>query len=103
MLGSIDDAFLSLGEAAKQSIYLHIESNYKIPRNEIPENLKQFHEGLEKIFGIGASYLEILIMKNLYAKIGHNFTMEKNNQLEFVKYVEATKRSFINDDPETKN
>jgi len=95
LLGSIDDALGSLGESAKQSVYIHIERNCRIARNEIPENLSQFQEGLEKIFGMGARLLEILIMKNLYSKIGHSFDMDKNQQLEFIKYVNAAKLSFL--------
>ena len=94
LLDSIDDALGALGESAKQSVYSHIERNYKVARNEIPENLQQFQEGLEKIFGIGARLIEILIMKNLYAKIGHSFVMEKNRQLEFIKYVNAARLNF---------
>ena len=103
LLGSIDDALGSLGESAKQSVYHHIERNYKVPRNEIPANLQQFQEGLEKIFGIGATLIEILIMKNLYAKIGHSFNMEKNQQLEFIKYVNVARQSFLKECHEEEN
>jgi len=95
LLGSIDDALGSLGESAKQSVYSHIERNYKVVRNEIPANLQQFQEGLEKIFGIGARLIEILIMKNLYAKIGHPLVMEKNQHLEFIKYVNVARLSCL--------
>lgn len=95
LLGSIDDALGALGESAKQSVYIHIERNFRIARNEIPENLSQFQEGLEKIFGMGARLLEILIMKNLYSKIGHEFNMDKNQQLEFIRYVNAARLSFL--------
>ena len=95
LLGSIDDALGALGESAKQSVYIHIERNFRIARNEIPENLSQFQEGLEKIFGMGARLLEILIMKNLYSKIGHEFNMDKNQQLEFIRYVNAARSSFL--------
>jgi hypothetical protein len=95
LLVSIDEALLSLGESAKQSIYFHIENNFKVNRRDIPENLPLFQEGLEKIFGVGARFIEILIMKNLYGKVGRQFAMEKNEHLEFVKYVEAARRSFL--------
>jgi hypothetical protein len=95
LLGSIDEALISLGESAKQSIYFHIEKTFKVPRKEIPGHLQQFQEGLEKIFGVGARFIEILIMKNLYAKIGCPFNMEKNEQLEFIKYVDAASQSFL--------
>src|SRR4030042_1014154 len=95
LMSSIDEALLSLGESSKQSIYLHIEKIFKISRNEVPENLQKFQESLERIFGIGARFIEILKMKNLYAKIGCPLIMEKNEQLEFVKYVDAARQSFL--------
>jgi hypothetical protein len=95
LLSSIDQALISLGESVKLSIYFHFEKNFKVTRNEIPEHLQQFQEALEKIFGVGARFIEILIMKNLYAKIGCPLNMEKNEQLEFIKYVDAARQSFL--------
>jgi hypothetical protein len=95
LLVSIDEALLSLGDSARQSIYFHIEKNFKVKRDEIPENLENFQLALEKIFGIGSRYIEILIMKNLYAKVGCPQRMEKNQPLEFIKYVDAARQSFV--------
>ena len=94
LLSAIDEALSSLGESAKQSIYFHIETSH-VTRSKIPENLQEFQAGLEKIFGVGARFIEILIMKNLYAKIGQPLRMEKSDQLEFVEYVNAAKQSFL--------
>ncbi len=94
LLDSIDDAFLSLGEPVKKSIYYHIEQHFNVPRKEIPQNLPHFQEGLERIFGVGARFLEILIMKNLYAKTGCPLKIGQGKQLEFIKYVEAARKSF---------
>jgi len=99
LLVSIDEALVSLGESAKQSIYFHIENNFKVKRNDIPENLTLFQTGLEKIFGVGARFIEILIMKNLYGKVGRRFSVEKNQHLEFIKYVDAARQSFLEKHP----
>ncbi|MGF3523005.1 MAG: hypothetical protein ACQXXJ_07920 [Candidatus Bathyarchaeia archaeon] len=94
LLDSIDEAFLSLGESVRKSIYYNIEIKFKVPRHEIPQNLQGFQESLEKIFGVAARFLEILIMKNLYKKIGCPFTVNKTELLEFTKYVDAAKQNF---------
>jgi len=94
LLGSIDEALLSLGESARQSIYFHIERNYHVDREEIPQELEQFQTALERIFGIGARFIEILIMRRLYRKIGCPLSVEQNAQLEFLKYIEAARRDF---------
>jgi hypothetical protein len=93
LLEAIDEALNSLGESVKQSIYFHIENKF-VPKKDIPENIKDFQGGLEKIFGAGAQFIEILIMKNLHAKIGITLTVESDNPLEFVNYVNAAKQSF---------
>ena len=100
LLSAIDEALNSLGESVKQSIYFHIESKFSVTRNAIPANLVEFQGGLEKIFGTGARFIEILIMKNLHSKIGLPLIME-NEQLEFVKYVDAAKEGFLKKPHET--
>jgi hypothetical protein len=94
LLSAIDEALTSLGESVKQSIYFHIENKFSVARNEIPENLVEFQGGLEKIFGAGARFIEILIMKNLHSKIGRSLMME-SEQLEFVEYVDVVKEGFL--------
>ena len=102
LLSAIDEALTSLGESVKQSIYFHIEKKFSVARNEIPENLVEFQGGLEKIFGTGAQFIEILIMKNLHSKIGRPLIME-NAQLEFVKYVDVAKEGFLKKTHETES
>jgi hypothetical protein len=70
LLAAIDEALSSLGESVKTSIYFHLEETFNIKRWEIPLRINDFSNALEKIFGIGARHLEILFMKNLYAKVG---------------------------------
>lgn len=84
----------SLGKSVKQSIYFHIENEFKVAGKDIPENLEEFQEGLEKIFGAGARFIEILIMRNLHVKIGLPLKME-GEQLEFVEYIGLAKRGFL--------
>jgi hypothetical protein len=100
LIEAIDEALNSLGESVKQSIYFHIENKF-VAKQDIPENIKGFQGGLEKIFGAGAQFIEILIMKNLHAKIGITLTVESDNPLEFVNYVNAVKQSFSKKQPET--
>ncbi|MCJ7762344.1 hypothetical protein MUP38_02675 [Candidatus Bathyarchaeota archaeon] len=100
LLEAIDEALNSLGESVKQSIYFHIENKF-VTKQDIPENIKDFQGGLEKIFGAGAQFIEILIMKNLHAKIGITLSVESNDPLEFVNYVNAVKQSFSKKQPET--
>ena len=96
MLESVDEALTSLGDSAKQAIYFHLEDKFGIEKNQIPQRVEDFAEGLEKIFGIGAQFLEILIMKNLYERIGQPLEWDKRSkELIFAEYVAAARRSFL--------
>ena len=98
LVSAIDDALTSLGESVKQSIYFHIENKFNVARNEIPENLEEFQRGLEKIFGTGARFIEIWIMKNLHTKIGLPLKID-SKKLEFVEYIGVAKKSFLENAP----
>lgn len=95
LLEAVDEALASLGDSAKQAIYFHLENKFKIERNEIPERVEDFAEGLQKIFGVGAQILEILIMKKLYDRIGQPLEWDKSKELIFAEYVAAARRSFL--------
>jgi hypothetical protein len=95
LLCAIDEALNSLGKSVGQSIYFHMENKFSINRNEIPGNLQGFQGGLEELFGTGAQFIEILIMKNLHTRIGCPLAMEKSEQLEFTAYVGAAKQSYL--------
>jgi len=95
LIEAVDEALASLGESAKQSIYFHLENKFEIAKNDIPHRLKDFADGLEKIFGLGAHFIEILIMKNLFEKIGQPLEWNKSKELVFVDYVAAAKQSFL--------
>lgn len=69
LLEAIDEVLSSLGESPKTAIYYHLEEAFNIKRLEIPERFNDFSSALEQIFGVGATHLEILFMKSLYAKV----------------------------------
>lgn len=95
LLEAIDQALASLGDSAKQAIYFHIENKFDVARDEIPHSLEAFSKGLEKIFGAGARFLEILVMKELYKRIGEPLEWSESEQLMFAKYIAAARQSFL--------
>ena len=102
LIEAVDEGLASLGESAKQAIYFHLEASFKITKNEIPYRLEDFTDGLEKIFGLGAHFIEILIMKSLFEKIGQPLEWNQSKKLVFVEYVAAAKRSFLKRQKEVK-
>ena len=96
-LEAVDEAFSSLGDSAKQSIYFHLETRFSMRRDEIPNRLEDFENGLEKIFGAGTKFLEILIMKKLYELMEpkrRTMKWNEDKEFKFIDYVKASEQSF---------
>jgi len=96
LLEAVDEQLTSLGESSKQALYFHLERGFNIKKDEIPRKTEAFADAMEKIFGQGADFLEILIMKKLHSKIGLEVKMNTPN-LTFIEYVEAAKRCYSRD------
>jgi hypothetical protein len=95
LLQAIDEALNSLGKTVSQSTYKQLKEQFDINPQDIPTKTKDFQEGLEALFGKGARFIEILIIKNLYAKTGLPTILDKSETLEFVEYVDLSRRRFI--------
>lgn len=85
LLEAVEEGLSSLGDSPKQAIFFHLETSFEISKDNIPTNLTEFSKALEKIFGPGALYLEKLIAKRLYEKLGLEFEEVKN--WDFLEYV----------------
>jgi len=90
LLEAVEEGFSSLGDSPKQAIFFHLETSFKIRKDNIPTNLTEFARALEKIFGPGAFYLEKLIAKRLYEKLGLEF--EEVENWDFLEYVSNAKK-----------
>jgi len=90
LLAAVEESLSSLGDSPKQAILFHLEA---------PENITEFAKALEKIFGPGALYLEKLIVKRLYEKLGLEFEdVESRDFLECVDNVKKRlppKRGYV--------
>lgn len=97
LLDAVDSAFSSLGDSAKQSIYYHLDNKFKLSKNDIPCRIEDFEDGMEKIFGAGTRFLEVLIMKQLYEKLGTQVNVikwDESKDFKFVDYVKAAEQNF---------
>lgn len=90
LLEAVEEGISSLGDSPQQAIFFHLETSFKIRKDKIPENLTEFTKALEKIFGPGAPYLEKLIVKRLYKKLGLEF--EEITSWNFLEYVKNVKK-----------
>ncbi len=103
LIESIDDALTSLGEPVKNTVYLQLENNFNITKNKIPDQIVEFTGIMHKIFGLGASRLEIKFMKNLHSKIkvnieiqGYEWPLSKwiIDDMSFIDYIQKTREKY---------
>jgi hypothetical protein len=103
LVEAIDEAITSLGEPVKNTFYYRLENDLNIPKNEIPQKLEEFEHIIHKIFGIGASRLEIMFMKNLYSKVKAKVQMPEHEwpvskwivmEMSFADYVENLRKNY---------
>jgi hypothetical protein len=94
LLEAVDEGLASLGESSKQAIYFHLERSFNVKKKEIPHKIETFAKAIEKIFGLGANFLEILVVKKLYEKVGGVFEWHESTEFAFTRYVAVAKRVF---------
>ena len=92
LLEAVEEGLSSLGDSPKQAIFFHLEISFEISRDNIPANMTEFSKALEKIFGPGALYLEKLIVKRLYEKLGLEF--EETENWNFLEYVDNARKGL---------
>ncbi|MGD8505695.1 MAG: hypothetical protein PVF15_03420 [Candidatus Bathyarchaeota archaeon] len=96
LIEAVDSGLQSFGESPRSAIYFHLERNLKLRREEIPEKVKSFHEGLENIFGSGSRAVETIIVRDLYTKLGLEF--EERIDFKFQDYVRQALKQFEKED-----
>jgi hypothetical protein len=95
LLEAVDEGLGTLGDSSRKAIYYHLEISFKVKREEIPRRIKTFAAAIEKIFGLGANFLEILIMRRLYEKVDGDLKWGEDKDLTFTEYVFVVRRSFF--------
>jgi hypothetical protein len=88
----VDESLSSLGNSSKQAIFFHLESSFKIKKQNIPTNLTEFSKALEGIFGVGAIHLEKLIIAHLCEKL--NLDFEDSECIDFPECVDNLKKQI---------
>jgi len=103
LLEAVDEGLSSLGDSSKQAIYYHLKKSFNVKKREIPYKIEAFASAIEKIFGLGANFLEILIVKRLYEKIGRSFKWHRSeDDFTFTEHVAFAKLSFLEKKKRTK-
>jgi hypothetical protein len=101
---AIEDALTSLGGPVKNAVYQHLQDDFGIERSMLPGQIDKLSDIIHRIFGLGASRLEIKFMKNLNEKIEVNLRWPEFDYSEskwliqdmsFFEYVSEARRSYV--------
>ena len=104
LVQAIDESLSSLGEPVKNGIYSKLMQCLDITVDEIPEHIEEFSGLIHKLFGLGASRLEMLFIKKLNQKAGIEIEMPQyewplskwiNTEMTFVEYINVIRQQFI--------
>ena len=79
------------GEHAASIIYDYMKRRFSLRREEIPERIEDFREGLKEFLSTGAYVVEKAILKKLYKNYGLDFKEEDQG---FEYYIRELKRKI---------
>ena len=90
LLDAIEGGLSSLGNSQREAIFYHIETSFRLKKENIPLNLSEFQQALEGIFGPGSPYLEKVIVRCLYEGLRPCF--EEPEHVDLVVCINDAKR-----------
>lgn len=100
---AIDETLSSLGKSVRNAIYQHLQNDFGIEKKEIPSQIDRFSDIIHRIFGLGATRLEIKFMETLYSKIKCNDQSKKyefppsewmQKDMNFTQYVYYVRNNY---------
>jgi len=103
LIASIDEVLSLLGKPVKNEFYFQLEVKFNIEKKDIPQKLDEFTYILHKIFGLGASRLEVKFLRNLDSKIPadskfinpeYSVSIWIEKEMSFLKSIRTNKKSF---------
>jgi len=87
IMTAVDDSLSSFGNSFKQVIYFQLENTFHVKKQEIPQRIDEFAAALDAMFGIGATLIEMKIIKALHDQVPDFVHFPRGDDLVFTDYV----------------
>ena len=87
ILTAVDNSLLSFGDSFKQVIYFQLETNFHLKPSEIPQRIDEFAAAIEEMFGIGATLIEMKILKAIHDQVPSFVHFPRGDDLVFTDYM----------------
>ena len=92
VLEAIDESLSVLGDEPRRAVYQYLATIQSLQREDIPEKLEDFSQGMKKALGGASSVLQKVMLKKLFQKIGSTF--KEAQEFDFVDYVKEAERRY---------
>ncbi|MGQ9564974.1 MAG: hypothetical protein ACUVT5_00300 [Candidatus Bathyarchaeales archaeon] len=93
LLKTIDTSLKEIfTETAASAIYAFLENNYTLNREELPEKIDVFEEGLRRFLSTGAFTVERVILEKLYSALECKYKL--NGETDFKSSIMQLRNSF---------
>lgn len=87
ILEAIDESFATFVNSKNFNIFLYLEEEYGLNKQNIPNNINKFVNIVENLFGSGAQLIEIKIIELINEKICDFTYNPPNDELIFEQYL----------------
>jgi hypothetical protein len=91
---AVEESFASFRNLDKQTVYFHLENGFKLKKEEIPNQIEDFADAIERMFGVGAKLIEIRIIQALHKRIRDFMFVPKKGDVMFKEYTTSL-RAFL--------
>ncbi len=81
-----------LGDEPRQAVYQYLATIHSLQKENIPQKLEDFSQGMKKALGGASSVLQKVMLKKLFQKIGSTF--KEAQEFDFVDYVKEAERRY---------
>jgi len=94
LLEVIDTSLGTLGESVREALYFHLETKFSISKETLCKDPSTLSNGLERIFGWGAKFIEKVIVERLCRTTGYELSPNWQNCC-FAENIQKIKEHFI--------
>lgn len=94
LLEAVDETLDTLGIGVKKALYFHLKTAFSIKKETIYKDPVKFSDGLERIFGPGARFIENMVIESVCNKTRCKLRRgwQKNS---FTENIEKIKEKFV--------
>ncbi len=93
---AVTDAMAQLGDAVKRTLYYYLDRRFDIKPENVPRRAEEFDKAIAALLGPGAQHFEVMIARNLSAKIDVKVTLLDNGrEIPFANYVKQAADAYV--------